>query len=127
MLPKNETKYEDMLDILDHLQQYIPAKTAHRALEIPDCEERIEFDEKMFEKTLIGGDQLTAARARGSILVRANCVKAEDRLDGVLPTAEDWHAKLCFLEVIHTGNCVKICLTCMYVYTTIPGYLEETV
>lgn len=49
--------------------------------------------------TLVGGDQLTVARIRGAQKIRGNSEKSEDRFDGLLPVAEDWHTKMCFMEV----------------------------
>ena len=43
---------------------------------------------------LIGGDQLTACRARGAKKAKVNSFEAESRLDGLIPVAEDWHARL---------------------------------
>ena len=43
---------------------------------------------------LIGGDQLTAARARGALRAKANEDKPSLRLEGFIPVAEDWHAKV---------------------------------
>ena len=52
-----------------------------------------------FHYTLFGGDMLTAARARGSKNIVSNSQRGKDRLEGVIPVVEDWHAKLCLLEV----------------------------
>lgn len=46
-----------------------------------------------------GGDQMTCARVRGSQRIRSNSERGVDRLQGVVPVTEDWHAKQCFLEV----------------------------
>ncbi len=46
-----------------------------------------------------GGDQLTAVRARGSKRVRYNSLRGKDRLEGLEPVIEDWHAKVCLLGV----------------------------
>ena len=48
------------------------------------------------QPVLLGGDHLTAARARG-----ANKTKdaPTSRLEGLVPVAEDWHTKVIFLEV----------------------------
>ena len=52
-----------------------------------------------FHRLLFGGDQLTAKRARAGIRIRNNSTNSADRLEGLLPVAEDWHAKVVFLEV----------------------------
>jgi len=52
-----------------------------------------------FSHVLIGGDQLTAARICGAQRVRGNSDNGRDRLEGLVPVVEDWHAKVCFLQV----------------------------
>lgn len=47
----------------------------------------------------VGGDQLTAARGRGSKRIRSNSTRGKDRLEGLEPIIEDWHAKVCLLGV----------------------------
>ena len=42
---------------------------------------------------------LTAKRARGSKHIRSNSLRGLDRLEGLLPVAEDWHAKVCLMGV----------------------------
>ena len=100
ILPKSETKYDDMLDILDHVHTYVPSKCIQRRKIVPLTGEVIDFNDSEFITTLIGGDQLTAARARGTQLIRSNCHLNIDKLAGLLPVAEDWHAKLCLLQVL---------------------------
>ena len=56
---------------------------------------------------LFGGDQLTAAHVRGAIRQRQNSLTAMERLEGLLPVAEDWHAKLCLITV-------KVCVHCIH-------------
>lgn len=98
MLPYNETAYEDMIQILTHAQKYVPSKTVKRNLVLPS-KNTISYEEEHYAVTLIGGDQLTVARARGAQRIRSNSTKSEDRLDGLLPVTEDWHAKMCLLQV----------------------------
>ena len=61
------------------------------------------MDEEIYHQILLGGDQLTVARARGSVAVRADHIahvcSRRDRLEGLLPVVEDWHAKQCLLKV----------------------------
>ena len=66
--------------------------------------ETTEYTEQHHAVTLIGGDQLTVARARGAQKIRSNSFKSEDRLDGLLPVAEDWHSKICLLQVTRLVN-----------------------
>ena len=39
-----------------------------------------------------GGDQFTEERARNVQLARSDGTRTEERLDGVWPKNEDWHA-----------------------------------
>ena len=52
-----------------------------------------------FYTSIIGGDQPTTARIRGAQLIRSDTATNTLRLDGLLPAAEDWHAKMCLMEV----------------------------
>ena len=42
---------------------------------------------------------MTAKHARAGVRIRNNSMNSADRLEGLLPVAEDWHAKVFFLEV----------------------------
>lgn len=73
----------------------------------------VEIDDEIFHQILLGGDQLTVARARVSIGARQDHVTRRKRLEGLLPVVEDWHAKQCLLKVhnfkykyIHTYSLV---------------------
>ena len=55
----------------------------------------IKLKDKQYAMTLVGGDQ----RIGGSQKIRGNSDTSEERLDGLLPVAEDWHAKVCYMEV----------------------------
>ena len=46
-----------------------------------------------------GGDQMTVARTRGTQRIRSNAERGKERLEGLVPVIEDWHAKMCFLGV----------------------------
>ncbi len=54
--------------------------------------------EKIFP-TLVGGDLLSTVRARGALYIRGGSELEEDRSKGILPVSEDWHGKVCFMEV----------------------------
>ena len=94
ILLKSETSYNDMMDILDHYQNYVPSVSCEK--DIPDTG-RIE--DNHFLTTLVGGDYLSVARARGAQLIRSTSELEKHKLNGILPVAEDWHAKVCFMEV----------------------------
>ena len=96
---KSENKYDDMIDILEHLHQYVPTTTGTVELPLPDTGEKMTIPETDFHTLVFGGDQLTAKRARGGQAIRCNSVKEEHKLLGILPAAEDWHAKVVLLSV----------------------------
>jgi L1 cell adhesion molecule like protein len=48
---------------------------------------------------LLGGDQLTAARARAAQMTLCGESTSTGRLEGLIPVFEDWHAKQALLVV----------------------------
>ena len=99
VLPKNENLGDDMVDIMLHLHQYVPLVDGTESVEVPVTNEKVQVPRASFRRIFLGGDQLTAARARGAIKSRVNSMSSAARLDGVIPCAEDWHVKLNFLDV----------------------------
>lgn len=79
-----ETSYEDMIEILEHYQSYVPS---------------LMFERSSTRQALCYHTAWWGARARGAQLIRANSELQEHSLDGILPVAEDWHAKVCLVEV----------------------------
>ncbi len=57
------------------------------------------YDNTKFFEILFGGDQLTTARACGVKALRLGHETAHDRLDGLFPIVEDWHARVTLLKV----------------------------
>ena len=96
---KNENKGEEMVDILCHLHQYVPAVEYTTSVTVPVTGETVLLQQAAFNKIFIGGDQLTAARARSSQKARANSVSPLCSLHGLIPCTEDWHTKLNLLGV----------------------------
>lgn len=92
-------KHEDMVCILDHLHQYVPTKSVEDRVELPGLPEGLDVTIDHFHYILFGGDMLTEMRARTARNIRSNSDRGRDRLEGVIPIIEDWHAKVCFLEV----------------------------
>ena len=97
VLAKNEIVYEDMIGILEEYKKYIPSKVVTLDEPIPDSDVT---EDRAYVSTLLGGDYLSVARARGAQYIRRTSELAMHRQDGFLPVAEDWHAKLCLLEVL---------------------------
>ena len=85
LIAKNENLNEDMVDILDHLQSlYVPMADK----QLPNgCTEKVSVETVFF-----GGDQLTEERARNVQLARSDGTSTAERLEGVWPKNEDWHA-----------------------------------
>ena len=75
-----------MVDIMETLHTYVPTTDT-----TPTSPGHI--------AVLFGGDQLTAARARGAKRAVMNGATFQKRLEGIYPVAEDWHAKMNFLDV----------------------------
>lgn len=80
---KCENQTEDMIDILQHVQKYVP----------------VNEDDGSFKPILFGGDQLTRERAMHAQRAKAQSRNALRKLQGLLPKSEDWHALVCFYEV----------------------------
>lgn len=99
ILPKSETKHEDMIAIRDELHKYVPThittetiEDAHTSAEVTVCMDH-------FHHVFFGGDMLTAKRARGAQRIRENSNRGRDRLEGLVPVVEDWHTKMCLVCV----------------------------
>ena len=82
---KCETKYEDMVDIMNHNQQNVKKDSSKVVLTNPEIGVDLTLYENKFHYILFGGDQLTVERARGSKRVRSNSIRGRDHLEGLLP------------------------------------------
>ena len=96
---KNETKHEDMVNIMIHLQQYVPFSSTEKKVIDPNNNQEHSMSCDVFHPILFGGDQLTAERAVGSKRCRRNEDRGFDKLAGLTPVIEDWHAKVALLKV----------------------------
>jgi len=103
VLQRNENKLDQMCEIMDKLHDYVPAQQVVEYFDVFEDNDPIEMDEQIYHQILLGGDQLTVAHARGSASIRADHIthvcSRRDRLEGLLPVVEDWHAKQCLLKV----------------------------
>ncbi len=77
---------------------YVPTKPSERSIVLPDGSTK-SVDTTQFFSILFGGDQLTVARARGTAALRASHDGLVDRLEGIMPVVEDWHARLTLMKV----------------------------
>ena len=92
-----------MVEILSHLHQYVPIKQHTNLVHIPSKDLVVSLESATVQQLLIGGDQLSAARARGAIKAMSNGTTPQKRLDGFIPVVEDWHTQVVLLEVkLHT-------------------------
>ena len=90
---------DQMCSILDELHTYVPMSPVTKQFVLHDNEDPVETEDMVFHRILLGGDQLTVARCRGSAAARSDHQTSLDRLKGLIPVTEDWHAKRTFLMV----------------------------
>ena len=106
---KNENKLEEMADILEEFHKYVPNHASEGNIVLPDGHTR-NFDNTLFHKLLVGGDQLTVARVRGATALRSALSKSIHHLACVTPVVEDWHARMTLMKVNTQTACgVKVC------------------
>ena len=94
---KNEAELSDMCQIMDKLSQCVPVQKEEAQIQVDD--ERYTHDRSKVIQIVFFGDQLTVARARGSIALRALHDTTIDQLKGLVPTVADWHSRQCLLQV----------------------------
>ena len=85
-----------MIGILESYKQYVPSQEVVLESPPPDLQDVTDESHVPF---LLGGDYLTAARARGAQLIRCNSELQKDCLNEFHPCAEDWHCKVALLQV----------------------------
>jgi L1 cell adhesion molecule like protein len=108
VIPKNENLLGDMVAIMKTLQQYAPQYHFDDGL----------IEAHIFQKTLLGGDYLTAKRARGSQLDKCNELTATEQLRGLVPISEDWHTRQCLMTVSY------ILYTQVHAHYTLYSYIN---
>lgn len=95
LLELNENKQQDMVEILCHVNStYVPYKYT----------EDVDHGSQPLEPLVclqFGGDQLTAERARNSKKSVINGHQAYQRLDALLPHAEDFHCSMNFVNLVY--------------------------
>ena len=112
VMHENENKIDEMCNAMDKLHVYVPTKEVIDK-KLLSSGQIINKEDYRFCKILMGGDQLTVARARGSSAARVDHRTAKDRLNGLIPIIEDWHAKQCLLKVsFKTIHADKLMLAC---------------
>ena len=83
--------------MLDILHKYVPMveSSTTEVVDVDGVQEETTVTHQDLYKILLGGDQLTMERARGIQDIRDNSDNPSHRLVGLVPTCEDWHAKMC--------------------------------
>ena len=89
-----------MSKILAHYMELVPTRPSKGHFRLPNGS-ILEFDDTKFYSILFGGDQLTVARIRGSQALRDIQEKKVDRLEGIIPVIEDWHARMTLMKVCY--------------------------
>lgn len=87
---------------MEDLHKYVPA-TVIQGTYLDSCGVEKEAVVEKFHYILLGGDQLTASRARGSQRIRRNSRTPRGRIEGFCPIVEDWHAK----GILMTLSCTE--------------------
>ncbi len=99
-----------MVDIMTHIHQYVPS-VSYTEEKIVSGEKVMVTKERM-HRLLIGGDQMTAARARSAIKSKINGETPSKKFEGLIPTFEDWHTKANFLGVsLSWAVIIILCVT----------------
>ena len=89
-----------MISIMETLKKYCPHMHTNLVVDKPDDDgNNVEITVDSYHPILLGGDQLTVTRARGTQGQRENGNTAEIRLEDLIPTIEDWHSQLNLLCV----------------------------
>lgn len=93
----NENKTDEMCSIMKNLHKYVPVKKYQKTYQLSD--EDFVCHEECYHRILFGGDQLTVCRSRGAKSARCNDDQPVERLDGLQPVVEDWHARMTLMRV----------------------------
>ena len=99
IIPKNENKGDEMVEIMTTLHQYVPAVEYSEQFYIPSSQQSVQVPKACLHPIIIGGDQLTSARARSAKKAKLHSDSSVGRLEGLIPIAADWHTKVNLLEV----------------------------
>ena len=92
IIPKNENKGVEMVEIMTNLHQYVPKVEYTEECFVPEIGETVQVPAAFLHPILIGGDQLTAARGRGAKKAKVYADSPSSRLEGLIPVAADWHS-----------------------------------
>ena len=96
---RNENKLEDMSKIIEEFHHsYVPTKPSEGSITLDD-KTTVPYDDTRFFKIILGGDQLTVARGRGTAALRASHDRPQDRFEGIVFSCEDFHCRMVLMKV----------------------------
>ena len=78
-----------MVDIMTRLHQYVPMSESFQDAAIPDTSQTVTVAKASVYQILMGGNQLTAARARSALKDKANEDTPSLQLEGFVPVIEE--------------------------------------
>lgn len=81
ILPQNENKGDEVVEIMSNLHQYVPTVKYVGDCFIPSTGVTAQVSKASLHPIIIGGDQLTAARARGAKKAKLNVDSPISRLN----------------------------------------------
>lgn len=93
IIPKNENKGDEMVDIMNVIHTYVPMISSSHKVLIPSLNESVEVHKARSFPIILAGDLLTAVRARCAKKAKINSDSPSSRLEGLVPSAADWHTK----------------------------------
>ena len=96
---KNKNTSDDMLDVMIQLHQYVSSILSTEQAYISSIDRSTSVKTATFHKLFVGGNQLTAARARAVQRHRVNSASPSSALHGLIPCTEDWHTQAILLQV----------------------------
>lgn len=99
IIPKNENKGDEMVDIMNTIHQYVPMIETSQKVHVPSLNESVKVWKARSFPIILHGDFLTASRARGAQKAKINSDSPSSRSEGLVPVAADWHTKLKTLGV----------------------------
>lgn len=97
---------------MSEFQKYVPIVEVVRDVYVPSVDRTVQVTNALAHSILFSGDQKTAARGRGAQKAKIKAVSPIRRLDGLIPVAADWHAKVILLHVSDRSHmfCVQLCI-----------------
>ena len=80
----NENKGDEMIKIVNHMHQYVPIVEPTEDVLVPSISDVFEVVKTECHPVLLGGDQLTVARARRPQLAMADGCSVSKRVEGLI-------------------------------------------